>query len=109
MQPKGIGWRRWGLPIAMALGGLVIGTLFTGRAMGASDSTSRGDEDVSVHVTRIENPEGRFFRTNISAGETVEGYSDLYFYKVRDNKNSRILYFVYYKGAMLAPLYTTGD
>lgn len=101
--------RRGRLAAGLVFVGLATGTFFGGRAMGALDGGPRSGDDFSVHVTRIENPETRFFRTNISTGDTVEGAADLYFYKVRDNKNGRILYFMYYQGAMLAPLYTTGD
>ncbi len=109
MQADTPRWRRWGLVGGIALIGLAAGTLFTGTAMGALDGGSRGDDEISVSVTRIENPETRFFRTNVSSGEPADTAADLYFYKVRDNKNSRILYFMYYQGAMLAPLYTTGE
>ena len=78
MQADTPRWRRWGLAGAMVLFGLATGTLFTGTAMGALDGGTRGSDEISVSVTRIENPETRFFRTNISAGEQAEDVADLY-------------------------------
>lgn len=100
-------WRRWAIPLGTALLGLLGGAMFGGMSAGAQER--RVQEDFSVQVTRIENPETRFFRTNIADAATGGQSADMFFYKVRDNKNSRILYFVYYQGRMLVPLYTTGE
>ena len=101
-------WWRWAIPLGLAVAGLLTGSLFGGAALGAQDTSTRPDEDFSVHVTRIENPESLFLRSAATTGATTTN-PDMFFYKVRDNKNGRILYFMYYKGNMLAPLYTTGD
>lgn len=109
MQARGARWRRWVAPLGIGVAGLVAGSAFSAAAQGARGNTRRPDEDFSVQVTRIENPETEFFRTNITSGTAEATNPDLFFYKVRDNKNGRILYFMYYQGAMQATLYTQGD
>ena len=101
-------WWRWTVPVVCAVAGLLAGGVYSTAASGASDTSTRPDEDFSVQVTRIENPESRFLRATAPTGAAGTN-PDMFFYKVRDNKNGRILYFMYYKGNMLAPLYTTGD
>jgi len=110
MQRIKSGWRGWGQALGVALAGILIGVVTTGTVRGDADTGGRRQqEEFTVQVTRIENPESRFLRTNISVQVEDVQNPDMYFYKVRDNKNGRILYYVYYKGSMLAPLYTTGD